>query len=492
MRDALPLPPPAGHNARMQRVTPDRSWPLHEVAAIRRLEQRAAAALPAHALMQRAGLAVARLALALAPHARTVWVACGPGNNGGDGFEAALHLKQWGKDPVVTWLGEEARAPEDARASLQRARAAGVAFAAEPPASHELAIDALLGIGGSRPAEGALRQHIERLNAGAAPVLAIDLPSGLNADTGQAPLAVRAAHTLSLLALKPGLFTAQGRDAAGVVWLDDLQVAPSEAAAATLAGPALAAPRRHASHKGSYGDVAVIGGAAGMAGAALLCARAALHHGAGRVFAGFLDASAPAVDPQQPDLMVRAWDSLDLPAMTVACGCGGGAAVRLALPRALNARALVLDADALNAIAADPQLQALLQARGRRGAPTVLTPHPLEAARLLGSSTAAVQSDRLAAARELARRFGSVVVLKGSGSVIAAPDGTVRINPTGNARLAIAGTGDVLAGMVAARLANGEGALEAATGAVYQHGLAADRWPPQEPLTASVLASRCA
>src|SRR3954469_25831200 len=113
----------------MQGVTPDRPWPLHDVAAIRRMEQRATSALPPHTLMQRAGLAVARLALAVAPHARTVWIACGPGNNGGDGFEAALHLKRWGKDPVVTWLGEESRAPEDARASLLRARGAGVTIA---------------------------------------------------------------------------------------------------------------------------------------------------------------------------------------------------------------------------------------------------------------------------------------------------------------------------------------------------------------------------
>ncbi|MBK6006469.1 NAD(P)H-hydrate dehydratase [Ramlibacter ginsenosidimutans] len=474
----------------MQRVTPDRPWPLHDVAAIRRIEQRATAALPAHALMQRAGLAVARLALALAPHARTIWVACGPGNNGGDGFEAALHLKQWGKDPVVTWLGEEARTPDDARASLQRARAAGVRFAADAPAGAGFAIDALLGIGATRSPEGRLLQQIQALNDGPAPVLAVDVPSALHADTGSSVACVRAAHTLSLLALKPGLFTAQGRDAAGVVWWDDLQVQDPEPATAMLAGAPPAAARPHASHKGSYGDVAVVGGAPGMAGAALLCARAALHHGAGRVFVGFLDPAAPALDPQQPDLMVRAWDSLDFTTMAVACGCGGGEAVRAALPRALHARALVLDADALNAIAGDGSLQSLLVARGQSGAPTVLTPHPLEAARLLDLTAAEVQANRLATARDLARRFACVVVLKGSGSVIATPDEKVRINPTGNARLAIAGTGDVLAGMVAARLANGEDAFEAASAAVYLHGLAADRWPAHEPLTASALASR--
>jgi hydroxyethylthiazole kinase-like uncharacterized protein yjeF len=185
----------------MQRVTPDRPWPLFDAAAIRRIEQQAAAALPPHALMQRAGLAVARLALAIAPHDRTLWVACGAGNNGGDGLEAAMHLKQWGKQPVVSWLGDEARAPDDARASLQRARDAGVPIAQEPPAQFDLAIDALLGIGGTRAPAGALAAHIERINRSGVSALAVDLPSGLNADTGHAELAVRATHTLSLLAL---------------------------------------------------------------------------------------------------------------------------------------------------------------------------------------------------------------------------------------------------------------------------------------------------
>ena len=473
----------------MQRVTSDRSWPLHDVAAIRRIEAAAAAALPPHTLMQRAGVAVARLALAIAPHARTAWVACGPGNNGGDGFEAALHLRSWGKDVAVTWTGDEARLPADAHAALQRARAGGVRFTEAAPPRADLAIDALLGIGSRRPPEDALLAQVQALNALDAPVLAVDLPTGLDADSGRAHAHVRATLTLSLLALKPGLFTAQGRDAAGAVWLDALQVdAGAEPPSAWLAGPPSPQQRLHASHKGSYGDVAVVGGAGGMAGAALLAGRAALHHGAGRVFVGFLDPAAPALDPAQPDLMVRPVQALDLAAMCVACGCGGGEAVPAVLPRALHARALVLDADALNAVAADPQLQAQLAARGRRGAPTVLTPHPLEAARLLATGTAAVQDDRLAAARELARRFGSVVVLKGSGTVVAAPDGRCWINPTGNARLAVAGTGDVLAGMVAARLASGEDAPAAATAAVYLHGLAADRWTGDRPLTAAALA----
>ena len=176
--------------------------------------------------------------------------------------------------------------------------------------------------------------------------------------------------------------------------------------------------------------------------------------------------------------------------MTLACGCGGGDAVRSVLPKVLSAaRALVLDADALNAIAVDSQLQALLQARGRRGdRSTVLTPHPLEAARLLGVDTGRVQADRLATSRDLAQRFACVAVLKGSGTVIAPSQGTPLINPTGNARLATAGTGDVLAGMIAARLAGGESAVQAAGAAVYLHGQAADRWPTGAALTASALA----
>jgi hydroxyethylthiazole kinase-like uncharacterized protein yjeF len=205
------------------------------------------------------------------------------------------------------------------------------------------------------------------------------------------------------------------------------------------------------------------------------------------VFVGLLDPGAGSLDPQQPDLMVRPWETLGLEAMSVACGCGGGDAVGTALPRVLGARALVLDADALNAVAADAQWQAMLHARAARGAPTVLTPHPLEAARLLGGDTKSVQADRIASACVLARRFASVVVLKGSGTVIASPEGAVRVNPTGNARLAIAGTGDVLAGWIAARLAT-QDAFEAACAAVYLHGLAADRWPADRPLTAGALA----
>jgi len=482
----------------MQRITSATAADLFDIAATRRIEHAAAAALPFHALMQRAGLAVARLAMALAPHARTVWIACGPGNNGGDGFEAAAQLQQRGFTPVVTFAGDENRLPPDAKASLQRARDASVTFAPQPPASCDLVIDALLGIGATRAPEGVMAAWLRQMHGGHVPVLSVDVPSGLNADTGVWTAADPVAATnpgrfcVSFLTLKPGLFTARGRDAAGTVWFDDLGCANSaEAPAARLAGPPTNRHRSHASHKGSYGDVAVIGGATGMAGAALLAGSAALHAGAGRVFVGLLDSNAAPVDLAQPELMLRDANTLDLSGMTAVCGCGGGADVRAVLPRVLaTAAALVLDADALNAIAADRGLQTQLASRARRGKPAVITPHPLEAARLLDCTAADIQSDRLAAARQLASRYGVVAVLKGSGTVIADGSGTPPVvNMTGNARLATAGTGDVLAGMVGAALAAEIPAFEAAREAVWRHGHIADTWPlGAAPLTAGALA----
>ncbi|WP_431131769.1 NAD(P)H-hydrate dehydratase [Variovorax paradoxus] len=479
----------------MQRITSATAADLFDIAATRRIEHAAAASLPSHTLMQRAGLAVARLAMALAPHARTIWIACGPGNNGGDGFEAAAQMQHRGFQPVVTFTGDENRLPPDAKASLQHARNAGVIFAPQPPATYELAIDALLGIGSTRPPEGVMAEWLRQMHAGGQPVLSVDLPSGLNADTGVWNAAHPAAYIsacVTFLTLKPGLFTAQGRDAAGTVWFDDLGCSSmAEPPVARLAGTPTNRPRSHASHKGSYGDVAVIGGAPGMAGAALLAGSAALHAGAGRVFVGLLDPSAAPVDLSQPELMLRDANALDLSGMTAVCGCGGGTAVRAVLPRVLaTAAALVLDADALNAIAADSGLQTQLASRARRGKPTVITPHPLEAARLLNCSAADIQADRLAAARELASRYGVVAVLKGSGTVIADGSGAPPVlNATGNARLATAGTGDVLAGMIGAALATQKPAFDAAHEAVWRHGRIADTWPANAPpLTAGALA----
>ncbi|MFO6420997.1 NAD(P)H-hydrate dehydratase [Hylemonella sp. W303a] len=483
----------------MQRFVPGQAHALHTIAATQRIEQAAQASLPAHTLMQRAGRAVACLALAIAPHARRYWIACGPGNNGGDGLEAATHLLQHGKTPIVTWLGHAGSLPEDARLALEWARAANVVFSATPPEDCDCAIDALLGLGVTRPPDGQMAEHIAELNrlrSRGVPVLSVDLPTGLQADTGNAPGAcVQASHTLALLTLKPGLFTAQGRDAAGDIWFDELDVSlsPPQSAQALLNPAPATHARKHATHKGSYGDVAVIGGAPGMGGAALLAARAALQSGAGRVYVGLLDPGGALMDALQPELMLRRPEALmnQLSGLTVVCGCGGDDAVSALLPDLLSqAPRLVLDADALNAVAKEPALRTLLQNRGRSGSAlsTVLTPHPLEAARLLNTDAHSVQTDRLAAAQTMADRWGCTIVLKGSGTVISTPGTAPRINPTGNGRLATAGTGDVLAGLIGARLAQDATSFEAACSAVYAHGLAADSWPPQQPLTAGGLA----
>lgn len=514
----------------MQKISSDVSQPLHSVATTRQIEQQAAAALPPHTLMQRAGLAVARLALALAPDARRIWIACGPGNNGGDGFEAALHLHQWDKEVVVTWTGLPAgqnESPPDAQASRQRALAAGIVLAAEPPQGFDLSIDALLGIGATldpaRAGTAQMQHWLSLMRSGSAPCLAVDVPSGLDADNGASSLGhaiksianndriiwTNSTFTLSLLTLKPGLFTASGKDLAGEVWFEPLGSEPL--AIASRAEPCAwllgldrtrqAAKTRaaHDSHKGSFGDVAVIGGQSvaaapiHMTGAALLAARAALHAGAGRVFVALLGSDGPQVDMLQPELMFRTPETLDLKNQVVVCGCGGGEAVKGVIARVLStARRIVLDADALNAIASDPNLQTQLQARHDRGYSTVLTPHPLEAARLAGSTVTAIQADRLTAAGQLARRFRCVVVLKGSGTIIAAPDRTSVVNATGNALLATAGTGDVLAGMMGAALARGLNEFEAACSAVFAHGRRADTWAAERPgraLTASALAT---
>ena len=470
--------------------------PLFGVDATRQIEQAAQRSLPNPTLMQRAGLALAQLALATTPHANTIWIACGPGNNGGDGLEAAMHLQLWGKRAVVTWLGSASHAPQDALASHARAVKAGVTFAEHPPESFDLGIDALLGIGATeRAPDGRMADWIQRLNASAAPVLAADLPTGLDADTGRVQAVhVKACLTLSFLTLKPGLFTAHGRDAAGAVWLADLDIGnPAQAHSAEptawLSSKPAVKARPHASHKGSFGDVAIIGGACGMTGAALLAASAALHAGAGRVFVGLLDPQAMQLDTSQPELMFRPIETLDFDTQTVVCGCGGGSAIGPVLHRILTSSSpVVVDADALNAIAVSAPLQALLTARGAQNRLTVLTPHPLEAARLNACSVQDIQHNRLLAAQQIAERFNCVVVLKGSGSVIAAPGEIPFINPTGNAKLAAPGTGDVLAGMIGAQLAAGESAFQAACQAVYAHGEAADLWPKNAALSAGALA----
>ena len=483
-----------------QHIRSQSQWPLHTVAQTRTIEHQAQANLPAYTLMQRAGLATAQLALAIAPHAQKIWIACGPGNNGGDGLEAAVHLHTWGKQPVVTWLGQPEHCPTDARHAWQRAKEAGVTFSDHPPEHFDLAIDALLGIGTQRAPEGVMAQSLEILQRTLQPVLCVDIPTGLHADSGicLSPTPAQSAntqrHTLSLLTLKTGLFTAQGRDAVGDVWFNDLGIHDGQTHNAT-AWLQQTKPtddqRPHSSHKGSFGDVCILGGAQGMSGAAMLAGIAALHGGAGRVLVGLLDTTARHIGATYPPLMVRDASHLNLANAAVVCGCGGGNDIHAFMPHALStSQKLVIDADALNAIARDTSLQRLLVQRNTRGKPTVLTPHPLEAARLLQCTTQEVQSDRLLAAQKLANAFQCVVVLKGSGSIIASQHHTPVINGSGNALLATAGTGDVLAGLIGAYIARHDDIFDATCQAVWTHGHVADTWPRSGPaLDAAALAA---
>ncbi len=498
---------------------------LFDVAQTRQLESMGSAAVgTGPSLMAQAGLAVAKLALAIKPFAPCYWIYCGPGNNGGDGLEAATHLHQWGRQVRVVLWQPDLKRPSDAALALAKVHAMGIAVQADLPAmvdAKDLCIDALLGIGlrkasGEGPSDSTstssashspdtLQSWIDHVYACGAEVLAVDVPSGLNANTGQfqnnsARPQPQASHTLQLLTAKPGCLTAHGRDACGTLWLETLgcevlQLAMPAAASLNTPSPSTA-KALHASHKGTFGDVTLIGGEAvevrgmGMTGAVDLAASAALHAGAGRVMACYLtpDGKASTHAPRLAEIMQRHFSALNLKAGAIVCGCGGGESVRQVLPQVWQqSQVLVLDADALNAIAKDPWLQELVKQRDTRQFSTVITPHPLEAARLLNCSSAEVQNDRLQAAQSLANTLKCTVVLKGSGTVIAQTGQTPRISVTGNARLATGGTGDVLAGLLGARLAQGLNAFDAACAAVFEHGLAADDY--QGPtLTAGKLA----
>lgn len=469
---------------------------LHLPDALRKIERTAAATLPAHTLMARAGAAIAhwlfgRLPALASAGRQPVLLLAGPGNNGGDAYVAARELQRRGVLVDVWQLAPPSA--NDAKWALGEALAAGVPIRPAPsiwpqPSAYAWIVDGLFGIGLSRPLEGAAAALVENIayaHEQGVPVLAIDIPSGLIAATGMAdgPV-IRANTTMAMLGACPGLFTGIGRDVAGEVVVatlgtDEMQTLHGDGALRLSAPAAFAAhlpQRHHASHKGSYGSLAVLGGHEGMVGAPMLCARAGLMSGAGRVYVGFVAHDAPAWDPVHPELMLRHAENLDLASMqavSVGPGLGTSPASAACLSRALALEhtPLVIDADALNLLAAEPSLAERVR---RRAGPTVLTPHPLEAARLAGCDVARIQSDRLASARSLAQQFGATVVLKGSGSII--DDGThTWINTTGNAGLATAGTGDVLTGTIGALLAQGMPATQAALAAVWLHGNAAER-----------------
>ncbi|WP_293781302.1 NAD(P)H-hydrate dehydratase [uncultured Oxalicibacterium sp.] len=470
---------------------------LYPVGAIRRIEEAALRSLPPFSLMQRAGAAGAQLALEIvsermqgAQRPPNILILAGPGNNGGDALEAA-HLLASSCEVSVMLLGAADTLPADAQIALQRANASHLHWL-EADALHitdqkwDLIIDGVFGIGLARPITGTIAALINHVNASNVPVLSLDVPSGLDADTGNVVgkengCAVHATVTLTFIGDKPGLHTGDGRDHAGEVRVASLDIDPAYLHATRMQVGSIAhfseqlKPRRHNSHKGTYGDVVILGGAPGMLGAAVLAARTAAKLGAGRVYMATLDPQF-ALDVQQPEIMCRSAEelTLDQHALIVGPGLGTTRAAQTIVAKALQANSpLVLDADALNLLALEPGLQKKL---GVRHQPTIFTPHPLEAARLLDCDTAAIQADRISAARTLASRLHATVILKGSGSITAEPgEGRIVINPTGNPALATAGAGDVLSGVCGALLAQNWPAWQAAVAAAWLHGHAADQ-----------------
>jgi len=428
--------------------------PIYLTEDIRRIEHEAGDALPP--LMERAGAAAAELAARLASDKqKDILVLAGPGNNGGDAKIAAARLQQQFYRVTVAGRSEELR-----------------------DANWALVIDGLFGIGLARDIDGDYMRLVDYANRQRCPVLALDIPSGLHSDTGRVMgRAVRATHTITFIGLKPGLLTLEGPDHCGEITVADLGLPPAKAnawvASRELFSTALK-PRPRNFHKGMAGSVAILGGANGMAGAALLAARAALKLGAGRVYVGMLDHTLH-IDPGAPELMLRHADDalgLDLEAMVVGPGLGDSERAETLLGAALASELpCVLDADGLNLISENADLR---HACARRRAETILTPHPAEAARLLASNTAAVQNDRVKAARMLAENLHAHVVLKGNGSILVARDGHWFVNRTGNPGMASAGMGDVLAGMLGALLAQGYSGESALVLGSHLHGAAAD------------------
>lgn len=456
--------------------------PIYLTADIRALESRHSH-LP---LMERAGEATARLARELAlQNGQPVLITAGPGNNGGDAFVAARYLRQWFHAVTVVFADDPAKLPQDARTAYHLWRDAGGRAQTAWPERREwsLVIDGLLGIGIKRPIEGKYAHWLTAMQQCRAPVLAIDIPSGLDADTGATyGMCARATHTLTFLGLKPGLLTMDGPDYCGTLHTDTLGTsagdvpAPGWVLEKRILRETLA-PRVRNSHKGKHGSTAIIGGATGMVGAALLAGRAAQHLGAGRVYAGLLADGAPSVDLNQPELMLRSVaDALaidHLSCIAIGPGLGTSELALHCLEHVLAAQVpLVLDADALNLAASSAKIKTQLK---QSVTENILTPHPAEAARLLGVSTRDIQANRIAAAQKIADEFNAHVVLKGAGSICASPRSAWHINTTGNPGMASAGMGDVLTGIIAALLSQGAPPANALRAAVWLHGAAADQ-----------------
>ena len=448
---------------------------LYNITAIRDTERAMLAHENSYAIMSRAGEAIAR-------HAREmtngpVFVLAGPGNNGGDAFIAAARLKKKGMSVHVVFVGEEERLPPDAKQAHAEWCKHGGEMHDYIPEGDGLIIDGLLGVGLHRKSEGKMASLI-RNSTGA---LSIDVPSGINADTGAAiGDAVMAARTVTFFALKPGLFTGDGLAAAGDVRLEDLDGGdnlpqPSGMLISSADGLGFSKLQRTKnSHKGTSGTAVIVGGDDGMLGALMLASRAAVRLGAGKVYALAAAKDALPCDFLCPEVMWRRAEQLSnfTDASCIAIGPGLGEENAEAVSLAVESDApLVADADALNVLAKEGTLSVGL---ARRDAPTILTPHPAEAAKLLGCKTSEINEERIKSTQELAEKYHAIVVLKGGGSVIADSAGWT-ICGAGNPSLAQAGSGDVLTGIIAALLAQTGDAKFAANAGVWLHAAAADK-----------------
>jgi NAD(P)H-hydrate epimerase len=470
----------AQYNRRMKATS------LYTVAQVRAFDREAidAHGIPGYELMQRAGAAAFGHLRARWPHARRIAIVCGGGNNGGDGYVLARLARAATFEVHVIALESPRAGGDAARACTDWTGAGGGVLdaGAELPLA-DVYVDAIFGTGLARPPSGMAARWIDLLNAAGRPVLALDVPSGLDADTGHVPgVAVRATETVSFVARKRGLYTGAAGDHAGAITLADLGI-PAAVFAHSRADAELAAieivrawlpPRSGNVHKGTFGHVLAIGGDTGMAGAIRLCGEAALRVGAGLVSVATRVEHVAAINAARPELMARGvggpqeLEALLEHASVVALGPGLG---KQAWGHALwysaiaAGKAMVLDADALNLLSRDA---VTLPSQ------CVLTPHPGEAARLLRSETQAVTEDRFAAVRAIAQRFNAVAVLKGVGTLVAAPDGQVAVCPWGNPGMASGGMGDVLTGVIAGLQAQGLDAWQAAYAGVALHALAGD------------------
>ncbi len=460
---------------------------LYRVADVRALDRIAieAYSIPGMTLMARAGTAAFTVLGERWPDAQRIAVVCGGGNNGGDGFVVARLAHEAGLEVTVVLLAAVDSLKGDARLACQSMVAAGVEPNMMVPGllnGVDLIVDALLGTGLARPVDGAMRSAIAEINTAPAPVLAIDIPSGLNGDRGvEMGMAVSATVTITFIGVTQGMLTAAGPDYCGEILFDDLQlpatlfehVAPTAARIECDQFSTLLPPRARSTHKGDCGHVLVVGGAPGMSGAARISGEAALRCGAGLVSIATAAADVATMNHTRPELMVHVvGDANELhplvkQADVIAIGPGLGQSAwgmtLLAAALAYDAP-LVVDADGLNLLAADPCMRD----------DWILTPHPGEAARLLNCSTREVQADRFSAIDALQRKYGGVVVLKGSGSLVIDQDGAVSLCDAGNPGMASGGMGDLLTGVIAALIAQGLSLADAARFGVSLHASAAD------------------